>query len=48
MRNTNIRGTGFKYDQDEEEKVSQIKYLLKKQMKSEGLAGLSDSDDDDI
>lgn len=40
-------GSGFKFDQDEQEKVSQIKQMLKKQMKSEGL-GFDDSDDDDI
>jgi hypothetical protein len=47
IRNRNIQGSGFKFDQEEEEKTNQIKDMLKKQMKSEGL-GFSDSDDDDI
>jgi hypothetical protein len=40
-------GSGFKFDEDEEEKVGALKDMIKKQMKSEGL-GFDDSDDDDI
>lgn len=47
MRNKNIKGQGYKFDEDEEDKVGQMKEMIKKQMKSEGL-GFSDSDDDDI
>ena len=47
IRNRNIRGIGFKFDEDEEEKVNQFKDMIKKQMKGEGL-GFSDSDDEDI
>jgi hypothetical protein len=34
LRNRNIMGSGFKFDEDEEEKVSQLKDMIKKQMKS--------------
>lgn len=34
IRNRNIQGTGFKFDEDEEEKTEQIKDMIKKQMKS--------------
>ncbi len=34
IRNRNIQGTGFKFDEDEEEKTDQIKDMIKKQMKS--------------
>lgn len=47
IRNRNIMGSGFKFDEDEEQKVGQLKDMIKKQMKSEGL-GFDDSDDDDI
>ena len=47
IRNRNIQGAGFKFDEDEEERTTQIKDMIKKQMKSEGL-GFDDSDDDDI
>ena len=33
IRNRNIQGTGFKFDEDEEEKTDQIKDMIKKQMK---------------
>ena len=48
MRNRNIQGAGFKFDKEEEEKNSQLKDMIKKQLKSEGLGGFEDSDDDDI
>lgn len=33
IRNRNIQGTGFKFDEDEQEKVNQFKDMIKKQMK---------------
>ena len=47
IRNRNLQGAGFKFDEEEEEKTNQIKDMLKKQMKNEGL-GFDDSDEDDI
>ena len=34
MRNKNIQGAGFKFDKEEEEKNSQIKDMIKKQLKN--------------
>ena len=36
-------GSGFKFDEDEEERAGQIKDVIKTQMKNEGL-NFSDSD----
>lgn len=47
IRNRNLQGAGFKFDIEEEEKDHQVKEMIKKQMKNEGL-GFDDSDDDPI
>lgn len=47
IRNRNLQGAGFKFDEQEEEKAHQIKDLIKKQMKNEGL-GFDDSDQEEI
>ena len=39
-------GSGFKFDEEEEEKVNQLKAALKKQLKSEGLVGNFDDSDE--
>ncbi len=38
-------GSGYKFDEQEQEKVNQIKNALKKQLKSEGLVGNFDDSD---
>jgi hypothetical protein len=43
IRNRNLQGAGFKFDEEEEEKANQVRDMLKKQMKNEGL-GFDDSD----
>ena len=48
IRNRNIQGTGFKFDEEEEDQAKTIKDMIKKQIKSEGMGGFSDSDEEDI
>ena len=45
IRNKNLMGSGYKFDEQEQEKVNQIKNALKKQLKSEGLVGNFDDSD---
>jgi hypothetical protein len=47
IRNRNMQGQGFKFDEDEEDQVKNLKDILKKQIKNE-VGDFSDSDDEDI
>lgn len=47
IRNRNIQGQGFKFDEDEEDQAKTLKDMIKKQIKNE-VGGFSDSDDEDI
>lgn len=42
-----MQGQGFKFDEDEEDQVKNLKDILKKQIKNE-VGDFSDSDDEDI
>ena len=48
IRNRNLMGAGFKFNEDEEDKDQEFKDIVKKQLKAEGLGAFEDSDDEDI
>lgn len=48
IRNRNLIGGGYKFNEDEEDNDQLYKDIIKKQFKSEGLQSFNDSDDEDI